>query len=250
MPAEITLGSPLIRLDHIDSTNAYAMSIIKKREAGEGTVILADFQTGGRGQKGNVWESQKGMNLTFSVILFPEFLEAGKQFYLLMSTSLGMIDLLKQAGIKAMIKWPNDICVSGKKISGILIENSLKGAYISSSIVGIGLNVNQTHYVTPGIMPTSVKLETGREMNCDILFSETLRHLTIWIRKLYRNEWPAIREKYLQHLWQYHKWSDYADSTGSFRGRITDILEGGELVIEKQNGIYEKYLFKEIEYGS
>ncbi len=248
MSSEITLGSPLIRLDQTDSTNACAMKIIKNGKAEEGTVILADYQTHGRGQKGNRWESERGKNLLFSFILMPDFLEAGKQFYLLMSISLGLVDLLLQCGIKAVIKWPNDIYISGRKTGGILIENSLSGNYLTSAVAGIGLNVNQTSFTTAGNNPTSLKLELGREINCEILFSDAMKHLTEWIRRLYRKEWEVIKDRYLQHLMHYDQWAEYTDSAGCFRGRIAGILEGGELVVEKQSGVMHRYAFREINY--
>jgi len=248
MASEITLGSPLIRLDQVDSTNTCALKIIKNGNAAEGTVILAEYQTFGRGQRENSWESETGMNLTFSFILMPGFLKPHQQFYLLMSISIGILDLLLQAGVKAMIKWPNDIYASNRKIGGILIENAITGNYISSSVAGIGLNVNQTSFSPACCNPTSMKLELDRDINREVLFTGALKHLTDWIRKLYRKEWTLIQEKYLQHLMQYNQWAEYTDSTGDFRGRITGILEGGELVVEKQNGVFHQYAFKEIEY--
>ena len=109
MSSEIITGIPLIRLDQVDSTNSYAGQLIKSGNAPEGTVILAEYQTMGRGQKGNTWESRKGMNLTFSFILMPAFLEAHRHFYLLMSISMGILDLLQQEGITGQVKWPNDM---------------------------------------------------------------------------------------------------------------------------------------------
>ncbi len=243
-----TLGHPLIRLDQTDSTNARALKMIKEGGAVEGTVILADYQTEGRGQKGNSWESESGKNLLFSFILMPDFLEAGNQFYLLMSISLGMVDLLLSYGLEAVIKWPNDIYVCGGKAGGILIENSLKGRILSSSVVGIGLNVNQTSFAIAGSRPTSLKIELQREIDRERLFSDALVHLNGWISKLYLKEWPVIRDHYLRYLMHYDQWATYADSSGDFRGRIAGILESGELVVERRNGEVQSYRFKEIEY--
>jgi BirA family biotin operon repressor/biotin-[acetyl-CoA-carboxylase] ligase len=190
----------------------------------------------------------KGMNLTFSFILMPAFLEAHRHFYLLMSISMGILDLLRQEGIKIQVKWPNDVVSSGRKIGGILIENSIKGSCLSSSVVGIGLNVNQTRFVFAGGHPTSVKLEAGHAVNRELLFEAALKHLTSWINRLYRKEWKRIRENYLQHLFQFEQWADYTDSAGDFRGRIRGVREGGELSVEKQDGRICHYGFKEIEY--
>jgi BirA family biotin operon repressor/biotin-[acetyl-CoA-carboxylase] ligase len=248
MSSEIALGVPLIRLDQVDSTNSYAGQLIKRGTATEGTVILAEYQTQGRGQKGNIWESRKGMNLTFSFILMPAFLEAHRHFYLLMGISMGILDLLRQEGIAVQVKWPNDMVSSGRKIGGILIENSMKGSSLSSSVAGIGLNVNQTRFAVEGGNPTSMKLELGRTIDRESIFTDALKHLTTWINRLYRKEWRMIRESYLQHLFQFEQWADYTDSAGIFRGRIRGVLEGGELSVEKQHGGIHHYGFKEIGY--
>src|SRR4030042_3473220 len=235
MLSEIALGVPLIRLDQVDSTNSYAGQLIKSGNASEGTVILAEHQFQGRGQKGNTWESRKGLNLTFSFILMPSFLEAHRHFYLLMGISFVILDLLRQEGIKTQVKWPNDMVCSGLKIGGILIENSMKGSRLSSSVAGIGLNVNQTRFTFTGGNPTSMKLELKRTIDREIVFTDALKNLTAWINRLYRKEWGMIRESYLQDLFQYEQWADYIDSTGDFRGRIRDVLEGGELCVEIRN---------------
>jgi len=248
MGSEIVLGVPLIRLDQVDSTNSYAGQLIKSGNASEGTVILAEHQLQGRGQKGNTWESRKGLNLTFSFILMPSFLEAHRHFYLLMGISLGILDLLRQEGIKTQVKWPNDMVCSGLKIGGILIENSMKGSLLSSSVAGIGLNVNQTRFTFAGGNPTSMKLELKRTIDREMVFTDTLKNLTTWINRLYRKEWNMIRERYLQDLFQYEQWADYIDSAGDFRGRIRDVLEGGELCVEKRHGGIHHYGFREIEY--
>jgi BirA family biotin operon repressor/biotin-[acetyl-CoA-carboxylase] ligase len=248
MLPEMVIGVPLIRLDKVDSTNSYAGRLIKSSDATEGTVILAEVQTLGRGQKGNTWESRKGMNLTFSFILRPVFLEAHRHFYLLMSVSMGIFDLLRQEGIITEVKWPNDMVSAGRKIGGILIENSMKGNSLSSSVIGIGLNVNQTRFAFRGGNPASMKLELGHSVDREKVFAGAMNHLTAWINRLYRKEWRMIRESYLQHLFQFDRWADYADAAGDFRGRITGVLEGGELSVEKQNGGIHHYGFKEITY--
>jgi len=250
MGSEIVLGIPLIRLDQVDSTNSYAGQLVKNGDALEGTVILAEVQTMGRGQKGNTWESRKGMNLTFSFILTPAFLEARRHFYLLMSISMGILELLKQEGMTAQVKWPNDIVSAGLKIGGILIENVMQGSRVSSSVIGIGLNVNQTRFAFTGGNPTSMKLELGHTIDREKLFADAMKHLTAWINRLYRKEWSRIRKSYLQHLFQLEHWADYNDAAGDFRGRITGVLEGGELSVEKQHGELHHYGFKEIEYKS
>ncbi|MBN1413497.1 MAG: biotin--[acetyl-CoA-carboxylase] ligase [Bacteroidales bacterium] len=250
MASEITIGFTIIRLDEVESTNTYASQLMKNGNVSEGTVILAEFQIHGRGQKGNTWESERGKNLTFSIVLMPGFLGVQKHFYLLMSLSLGIIDVLTHYGLKAIIKWPNDIYVSGRKIGGILIENSIKGSRLISSVAGIGLNVNQTTFACRGSNPTSMKLELRKEFDREALFKTALKHLTGWVRILYRKEWQLIKDRYLQNLLYFNEWKEFTDSAGAFPGRITDILESGELLVEKQNSKCHPYRFREIEYRS
>ncbi len=122
------------------------MQLLQEKDLQEGTVVITREQAEGRGQRGNKWISEAGMNLTFTIVLYPHFLEPAKQFGLSQAVSLGISDHLEKTlkGLKPRIKWPNDIYVNGGKISGILIENVLSGNKISFSLIGIGLNVNQT----------------------------------------------------------------------------------------------------------
>ncbi len=129
----VTLGFPLIHLPSVDSTNKYAAAILHKENATEGTVILADVQTQGKGQGDNTWLSDKGLNLLCSIILKPDFLPAYKQFYLSMCIATGINDCLTDLGIRSQVKWPNDILINGKKVAGILIENTILSQNLHTS---------------------------------------------------------------------------------------------------------------------
>ncbi len=169
------VGKNLITLKQVDSTNNYAKLLTaNSRPVPDGTVILADTQTGGRGQAGTSWVSEPGLNLTFSVLLECGFLPPVRQFHLSMAVSLGIVEALGRlmhrmapAGgedgnptrLPALaIKWPNDILLDRKKMGGILIENLLAGSRMKSSIVGIGLNINQEDF--PGL-PGATSLKLG-----------------------------------------------------------------------------------------
>lgn len=142
----------------LDSTNSQARR--EAGESGEGCVWIADFQTAGRGQRGNSWESRKGENLTFSILFKPEFLPPHKQFLISQVCAVGTYRYLTEKGMPARIKWPNDIYIGNKKICGMLIENSISGDKLSVSIAGIGLNLNQTHFASDAPNPTSLLMET------------------------------------------------------------------------------------------
>ena len=154
------IGSNIIFLPEVDSTNSYATELLKNVNIAEGTVIHTAHQTQGKGQRGNSWEAQIASNLTTSIVLKPSFLELKNQFFLYQITALAcydlMAELLNNSQYDIKIKWPNDILVNKKKIAGILIENVITHSTLNYSVIGIGINVNQLLF-TDGINATSLK---------------------------------------------------------------------------------------------
>src|SRR5665648_1178797 len=136
------IGSKLYFFENLPSTNTYAAKLLKKNKLPEGTVVYTNYQSAGRGQTGNIWESEDGKNLLVSIVLFPSFIIPACQFLISITLSLGICDFLKRYIPACAIKWPNDIYVNNDKIAGILIENSVMEGVIESSIAGIGLNIN------------------------------------------------------------------------------------------------------------
>jgi BirA family biotin operon repressor/biotin-[acetyl-CoA-carboxylase] ligase len=242
----INLGTTLIQLKSVDSTNSYASRLLSRENVPEGTVILAVYQTHGKGQGGNNWESDEGKNLLFSIILKPVFLIADKQFYLSMCISNGIVDFLAPLAKPVSIKWPNDIYLNGRKVAGILIENTIAANYLFTSIVGIGLNVNQRIFSKHLPNPTSLSLETGEEFNLSDNLIILLKSLESWINKLYNGFLAEIKIHYLNNLWLINRWSKFTDTSGIFEGRITDVTELGELVVLKKNGEMKSYFHREI----
>jgi BirA family biotin operon repressor/biotin-[acetyl-CoA-carboxylase] ligase len=242
----INLGYTLIQLQSVDSTNSYALRLLSREDVHEGTVILAVYQTQGKGQGGNNWESDEGKNLLFSIILKPEFLRADKQFYLSMCISNGILDFINPIARPVSIKWPNDIYLRGRKVAGILIENTIMANCLYISVVGIGLNVNQRVFSNHLPNPTSLSLETGKEFILSDSLNILLKSLDQWINKLYQGIFAEIKTTYLNNLWLMNKWTTFTDISGRFEGRITDVSESGELVILKKDGKMKSYLHKEI----
>lgn len=244
---KVTVGKPLIRLRSVDSTNVYATRLLRENKADEGTVILADHQTMGKGQGGNLWISEAGSNLLLSLILMPDFLPAERQFYLSMCTSGAIVDFLLPYSNDVAIKWPNDILLDRKKIAGILIENTILHKNLHSSVVGIGLNINQNNF-PPGVHnPTSLSLVTGRKFNLTESFKILLTSLSLHVDKLYDQRFGEIKTSYLNNLLGMNKWAMYSDSAGTFEGRIVDVTDTGELVVVKRTGPPRNYGFREIE---
>jgi BirA family transcriptional regulator, biotin operon repressor / biotin---[acetyl-CoA-carboxylase] ligase len=244
----ISLGYPLVQLQSVDSTNSVASQFLKEGRGEEGTVILAVHQTGGRGQGNNKWISESGSNLLFSIILKPDFLPAYKQFYLSMSVAMGIRSYLSGLGIPALIKWPNDIVVNRKKLAGVLIENSILSGNLNSSVIGIGLNVNQRVFPSELPDPTSMALEAGHPFELSGTLRELLSSMEYSIQILYQGKLGEIRTAYLNQLWLMNTVAAFRDQTGTFRGRIVDIAETGELMVRGADGNTRTYGFQEVEF--
>ena len=236
-----------------DSTNNYASGLIddistdsKKNGIENGTIIIAKEQTLGRGQAENIWESEKDKNLTLSIILFPKFLNADRQFMLSKVISLALTDFVKNYAANVKIKWPNDIMLGQKKIGGILIQNSLCQNSISDSIVGIGLNVNQTEFENYCPSATSVKSEIGIDLNLD----ECLKMLCFFIDRRYQQlvdgEFEYIDNEYLSNLFQFQQFRLYKSKGEFFTAKIIGVENMGNLILETEVGERLFFAFKEV----
>lgn len=222
--------------------------------------IWTDFQTAGRGQAGNSWESEEGKNLTFSVLLHTDDIPPERQFVLSMVVPLAMVRVLNRlcpAAEPYTIKWPNDIYVGDRKLAGILIENILgENRY---AIVGVGLNVNQTRFVSPAPNPTSLALETGREWDRETLLEAMVEELK-GLRMTVLDE--QLKQAYMASLYRregYHPYVEREVNTiptmnqqgyceGAFEAHIADVLADGSLVLQLRSGEKKKYHFKQIRY--
>lgn len=244
-PFFVPLQSEIIVLQSVDSTNNYAASLIKLSEVVEGTVVLTYHQTNGRGQRGNSWSSNPGQNLLFSIVLRPHFLNPADQFGLNRMVSLALVDYLKQQGVSADIKWPNDILVNEQKIAGVLIENIIRGNHLEYTIVGIGLNVNQQIFASEW-KATSMSLETGIQR--DLLVE--LRSLISSIEKAYAHlqfNPEKLSTAYLDNLYGFQQPLYYRDGDSIYKASIEKIGDQGELHLLKADGQKIIKLFKEIE---
>ena len=218
----------IIHLDRTDSTNNYAATFISEGKARHGTVILADEQYSGRGQRGNSWISAPSFNLTFSIILFPDNLSAKDQFVLSKLVSLSIVDLLGKFDIPAQVKWPNDILVDRRKIAGVLIENGLSNGKVHTSLVGIGLNVNQIDF--NGLNAVSMRALCGQTFVIkEVLFS----FLASFDRILAGHTDGSIdvATSYLDKLYGFGESLQFRDDQGDFNGTIEAIDEYGRLIV-------------------
>jgi len=229
------LNPSIIRLTETNSTNSYALELLLRSRPQEGCVIVTDHQTRGKGTDANTWESKKGMNLTFSIILYPPF-TADKQFLLNKAISLGICNFLRTEIPQhtVTIKWPNDIYIGDKKVCGILIQNSVIGNHFEYVVVGIGLNVNQTLFESDAPNPVSLKMTTG--INYDL--EKLLQNLLQFIFRKYNLVNPEtsilIENEYNESLYRLMEWHEYIVAGKLIIARITGTNAYGQLVLESE----------------
>lgn len=239
------IGSKVIQLSSVVSTNNYAAMLISNDNAVHGTVILADEQTVGRGQRGMKWQSESGSNLLMSIILKHDNLSVDRQFLLTQVASLSVVDLLRKIGLSAHIKWPNDIYVGDRKICGMLIENNLSGAVIRSSIVGIGLNVNQFYFDLT--TATSIKLEKGQSFPIQEILFSFIGSFNLFYDQLMSSRIQEIEDLYKINLLGYEQKRIFEDVTGEFSGIIRGVNPNGKLRMEV-NGVEQTYDLKQLRF--
>jgi BirA family biotin operon repressor/biotin-[acetyl-CoA-carboxylase] ligase len=238
----------LIFLSEVESTNNYANQLVLSKAAEEGTVVLAQHQKKGRGQQGNSWESEAGKNLLASIILFPDFLPAARQFYLSKIASLALVDFLNTETSDISVKWPNDIYIKNKKVAGILIENAILGQNLSSSILGIGLNLNQEKFISDAPNPVSLKQITGKVYDIEFVAIKIYECLNTWYSKLKQGSFKEIDSAYLNWLFRINEWSIFAKQGKQFEAKIKGIGEFGQLILIEKDGNISEYMFKEVEF--
>lgn len=243
------VGKVLHRFSTLPSTNEYLAKCLLSERPAEGTAIVADHQTAGRGQMGNTWDTEPGLNLTLSVVLYPVFLLARDQFDLNQTIALAVRDAIASFTEKSVqIKWPNDILIGKRKICGILIQNSLSGPNIQSSIIGMGINVNQEQFPGPLYRASSLCLETGRKVDLNELMITLFSYLESWYLKLKQGYIQEIHGAYLEHLFRRGERQLYAYPDGrQFYGTIIGIDPYGKLMVET-GGQVKLFDIKEITY--
>lgn len=239
----------IIRLDETESTNAYMKKLVREVRPEEGSLVIADFQTGGRGQGGNSWFSSKGHNLLFSLLIYPEAVKANAQFIISRMASLAIKNTLDSFTDDIRIKWPNDIYWQNKKIAGILIENDLRGDRIDNSVIGIGLNVNQQTFPPELPNPVSLRQITGLEYDKQYILDIFMREFFLLYREMQNGDTTAIEDEYMLDLYRVNDYYWFEDSNGRFRAMIDNVLPSGHLVLKTLDAKEErKYAFKEITF--
>lgn len=220
-----------------NSTNTLMRELLAKGEWPEEELFLyAGYQTAGRGQTGNGWESEPDKNLICSILL------PNKNLYFLnIAVSVAIIRLI---GEPFTIKWPNDIYYRDKKLAGILLENAIVGSMVKYSIAGVGLNVNQTKFTSDAPNPVSLKQITGKTYDIDQLMKDLFEAVKAVLDEPEERIWS----EYKDHLYRREGWHAYEDHNGRFEARIIDVLPTGEIVLQDKQGNERIYHFKQIRY--
>ena len=242
----VFIGKKAFYLPSCHSTNEMASVLITHEDQLSGTVIYTDFQSKGKGQRGNTWESEEGKNILISMILETKFLEPNDFFYLTIITSLAIHDLLAdylKEDVK--IKWPNDLIYGNKKISGILIENYIKQNVIEWCIVGVGLNVNQRQFKEPNAI--SLANICGQEFDREELIGLLLQHVERRYFQLKKGSVNSIRNEYLSNLYWRNELHVFQSEGSYFNGRIVGVDSGGKLIVEVEEG-KRLFDFKEVQF--
>lgn len=239
------IGKNIRFLPECHSTNDILMHQVKLGDAKDGDVLITDFQTKGRGQRGNSWESNPGENLMFSITLRPDFIKAQDQFLLTVIASLALCDTLEFYNIRPAIKWPNDIYVGSKKIAGILIECLLRGTSIENSVVGIGLNVNQD--IFSEAHATSMKMEISRMMGREETLSRILISLEKYYKQLRTEPITRLMELYYSRLLGLSQERKFQVKEEQIAGVIKGVDSVGRLEV-LIDGKVQKFGLKEIKF--
>lgn len=239
------IGKPTFLKDEIDSTNQWAFKEIEKGTVTEGTLFRAGLQTAGKGQRGNKWNSLSNQNLLLSYVLVPKFLMLHEQFKITMAVSLAIKATLESflpSGVS--VKWPNDIYVNNQKIAGVLIESSSDQGRMSTTVVGIGLNVNQ-RFFDPHLNATSLLLETGVIQPLDSVLQKLNAQLERWYLKL-RNNSHDLEHGYKEALFKLNHWQLFEIDTDRKEFQIKGVNKTGQLLLADKFGEIKSFNLFEI----
>lgn len=233
--------------DKVSSTNDICMDSARIG-SDEGIVVAAKYQEQGRGQRGNSWESEQGLNLTFSILLRPDFLRVDEQFLISKIAAISVCDWIgAYLGDKNVaIKWPNDIYIENNKVAGILIENSFSSSKLDISVVGIGINLNQKEFSADLPNPTSLTIETNRVFDVKTALEEFLSCFNERYIQAKSGEVTFIDSEYLNKLYRKDIYCIYRASSDEFKAKIVGVKPTGELMLQTEKGEERSFAFKEV----
>lgn len=238
----------IIHISETNSTNNYLKELLQTQNVDQGTVVWADFQSAGKGQRGNGWESEAGKNILFSIVLFPGFVKAGEQFILSQIVSLAVANCLQEYTKSISIKWPNDIYWNEKKICGILLENTILEDNIGHSVAGIGININQENFRSDAPNPVSLKQITNRDYNLEEILKTVVDNINVYYQQIKIGKTDSLIKQYKESLFRKDGYHLYNDGISNFLARIQDVDSSGILILKTKEGEERHFAFKEVKY--
>ena len=248
-PQTLFTGRPALWLPTCASTNTELQGLVLQNRASEGCAVLTGHQSAGRGQRGNAWQAPPDENLLLSVLWRPVFLAASRQFLLSQAVALAVHDwaaALLGPDPRLCLKWPNDVYFGDQKLGGILIENTLAGASLQHSVVGIGLNVNQQHFALPAA--TSLAALTGRAYDLATLAARLFESLERRYLQLRAGQVARLRTDYLAVLYRYQEAAVFVVEGRSVTGQIVGVDEDGRLAVQLGQEL-RRFGLQEIKFG-
>jgi len=252
MPREI---AKIIHLETTPSTNAHARQLLADGQPlPEITLVYADSQTAGRGQKGNRWESAPMRNVAFSLVCHPDFVSPARQFVLSEAIALAVAegceavcpDLHGAGGLA--VKWPNDIYFGNSKLSGTLIECDLVGKRLANCVIGTGVNVNQTQFLSDAPNPVSLKHICGHDLSTEAVMRAVCSRFVEYYDRIGQGSGAAVHVEYMRRLYRREGFHEFEDAGGRFSAAIEDVASTGHLLLRRADGTRRRYEFKEVRF--
>jgi BirA family biotin operon repressor/biotin-[acetyl-CoA-carboxylase] ligase len=248
-PQPLFTGKNILYFPELVSTNEFAMDMLSKTNPPEGTCVLTDYQSGGRGQIGRFWYSTAGNNLLISYIFYPAFLSVRDQFYLNIVSGLAVYDVVTLFCSDVSIKWPNDIYIKDKKVAGILVQNVLRGHAIKATVIGIGLNVNEKNFPDTLPNPTSLYLTSGSILQIADIISLLSVKLEYYYLKLRSGNTAFLKDEYLKKLYRAGILSFFkSDADGIFSATIEGIDDEGRLILRHEDYGVSAWAYRELTF--
>ena len=235
-------------LPQTDSTMLYLRHAPQEECAGQFLLVTADYQTAGRGQRGNHWEAEAGKNLLFGIRFRPQGITAARQFVLSEAQAMAVQRALLTLGVEAKVKWPNDIYVGDAKLGGMLLEHDLCGAHIRTTITGVGLNVNQRRFLSDAPNPVSLRQLLERDVDRAPLMQAIAIAFTQELQQLAADGGDDLHRRYMAALYRREGFHPFADSGGAFDACIIDVAPDGRLHLCDTEGRDRHYWFKEVQF--
>lgn len=245
-------GIHYIEIDETDSTNHYIKSLLATLDGVQKepriTVAYSDYQTAGRGQGTNTWESERGKNLLFSILCHPVWVPVTAQFVISEAEAIAIRDALSAYTEGITIKWPNDIYWKDKKISGTLIENTLGAGHIKDCIIGTGIDINQKTFSESLPNPVSLCQIIGHEVDRMTILKDIVNRFDAYLTDIRNGNYEKIVSLYQSYLYRGHGFFKYRDKDSEFEAAIVEVEDDGHLILRDKGDHIRSYAFKEVEF--